>query len=80
LLHALVVLAAWRVLTGVYLLNGMPILQLYAQGGALFDVPSQVLSMLPYLTTIVVLTIFSSRTGRHRLAAPGCLGKPFQPA
>jgi simple sugar transport system permease protein len=36
--------------------------------------------MLPYLATIVVLTILSSRTGRHRLAAPGCLGKPFQPA
>jgi len=80
---ALVVFATWRpwrLLAGAYLFGGVSILQLYAQGGALFDVPSQVLSMLPYLATIVVLTILSSRTGRHRLAAPGCLGKPFQPA
>ena len=80
---ALVVFAAWRpwrLLIGAYLFGGVSILQLYAQGGAVFDVPSQVLSMLPYLATIVVLTILSSRTGRHRLAAPGCLGKPFHPA
>jgi len=80
---ALVVFAAWRpwrLLAGAYLFGGVSILQLYAQGGALFDVPSQVLSMLPYLATIVVLTLLSSRTGRHRLAAPACLGKPFHPA
>ncbi|MEO1091304.1 MAG: ABC transporter permease [Pseudomonadota bacterium] len=79
---ALVVFAAWRpwrVLVGAYLFGGVSILQLHAQGGALFDVPSQVLSMLPYLATIVVLTVISSRSGRRGLAAPGCLGKPFDP-
>ena len=80
---ALVVFAAWRpwrLLAGAYLFGGVSILQLYAQGGALFDVPSQVLSMLPYIATIVVLTILSSTGARARLAAPACLGKPFHPA
>ncbi len=77
---ALVVFAAWRpwrLLLGAYLFGGVSILQLHAQGGALFDVPSQVLSMLPYLATIVVLTLLSIRGAGTRLAAPACLGKPF---
>ncbi len=80
---ALVVFAAWRpwrLLLGAYLFGGVSILQLYAQGGALFDVPSQVLAMLPYLATIVVLTVLSSRGVRALLAAPACLGKPFHAA
>ncbi|TVQ35036.1 MAG: ABC transporter permease [Geminicoccaceae bacterium] len=80
---ALVVFAAWRpwrLLVGAYLFGGVSILQLHAQGGALFNVPAQVLAMLPYLATIVVLTLISSRSGRFGLAAPGSLGKPFHPA
>ncbi|MFW5835080.1 MAG: ABC transporter permease [Pseudomonadota bacterium] len=80
---ALVVFAAWRpwrLLVGAYLFGGVSILQLHAQGGALFDVPSQVLAMLPYLATIVVLTLISARSGALGLAAPGSLGKPFHPA
>jgi general nucleoside transport system permease protein len=80
---ALVVFAAWkpwRLLVGAYLFGGVSILGLHAQGGALFDVPAQVLSMLPYIATVVVLTVISSRTGRQGLAAPGSLGKPFHTA
>ena len=69
---ALVVFAAWRplrVLIGAYLFGGVTILQLHAQGGALIDIPSQFLSMLPYIATIIVLTLMSSWGGtRKRLA------------
>ena len=80
---ALVVFAAWRpwrLMVGAYLFGGVSILQLHVQGGAWLDVPSQVLAMLPYLATIVVLTLISSQAGRQGLAAPGSLGRPFHAA
>ena len=79
---ALVVFAAWRplrVLIGAYLFGGVTILQLHAQGGAVIDIPSQYLSMLPYIATIIVLTLMSSGAARRRLQAPACLGRPFHP-
>ncbi len=79
---ALVVFAAWRplrVLIGAYLFGGVTILQLHAQGGSLIDIPSQFLSMLPYIATILVLTFMSSGAARRRLRAPACLSKPFHP-
>ncbi len=79
---ALVVFAAWRparVLIGAYLFGGVTILQLHAQGGSLINIPSQFLSMLPYIATILVLTFMSSGAARRRLQAPACLGRPFHP-
>jgi simple sugar transport system permease protein len=79
---ALVVFSAWRpwrALIGAYLFGGVTILQLYAQGSGLFDVPAQLLSMLPYLATILVLTLISAGPWKGWLAAPACLGKPFHP-
>jgi len=79
---ALVVFAAWRplrVLVGAYLFGGVTILQLHAQGLGLFAVPSQVMSMLPYLATILVLVIISIGPWKARLNAPACIGKPFRP-
>ena len=79
---ALVVFAAWRpwrLLLGAYLFGGVTILQLYAQGSALLHLPAQFLSMLPYLATILVLTIISAGPWKGRLNAPACLGKPFHP-
>lgn len=80
---ALVVFATWRpwrVLFGAYLFGGVTILQLTAQAADWFDVPSQIMSMLPYIATILVLTIISAGPWRARLNAPACLGKPFRPA
>lgn len=80
---ALVVFASWRplrLLAGAYLFGGVTILQLYVQGMGGIGVPSQVMSMLPYIATIVVLTIISAGSVRGRLDAPACLGKPFRPA
>ena len=80
---ALVVFAAWRpwrAFVGAYLFGGVTILQLYVQGMGGIGVPAQVMSMLPYLATILVLTIISAGSVRGRLDAPACLGKPFRPA
>jgi simple sugar transport system permease protein len=66
-------------LGGAYLFGGVTILQLHAQGGSLIDIPSQFLSMLPYIATILVLTFMSSGAGQRRLRAPACLGRPFHP-
>jgi ABC-type uncharacterized transport system permease subunit len=80
---ALVVFSSWRplrLLLGAYLFGGVTILQLYAQGAGGFGVPAQVLSMLPYLATILVLVIISAGPWKGRLNAPACLGKPFRPA
>ena len=79
---ALVVFSTWkpvRVLAGAYIFGGVTILQLHAQGFGI-EVPSQILSMLPYLATILVLVLISMDSARVRLSAPACLGKVFHPA
>jgi simple sugar transport system permease protein len=79
---ALVVFAAWRpwrVLLGAYLFGGITILQLHSQALGV-KVDAQLLSMLPYLATIVVLVIISRDEMKTRLTAPACLGKPFHAA
>jgi simple sugar transport system permease protein len=76
---ALVVFAAWRpwrVLAGAYLFGGISVLQLHSQALGV-TVDAQLLSMLPYLATIVVLVLISRDTLRMRLNAPACLGRPF---
>lgn len=80
---ALVVFAAWRpwrVLLGAYLFGGVSVLQLHAQGLGLLPVPSQYLSMLPYLVTILALVVVHAGPWRRRLEAPACLGRPFVPS
>jgi simple sugar transport system permease protein len=76
---ALVVFAAWRpwfVLLGAYLFGGITVLQLHSQALGI-GIDAQLLAMLPYLATIVVLVLVSSDAARLRLRAPACLGKPF---
>jgi simple sugar transport system permease protein len=79
---ALVVFATWkpgRVLLGAYLFGGVTIVQLHAQGAGL-SVSSHLLSMLPYLATILVLVLISRDRTRIRLNAPACIGRPFRPS
>ncbi len=76
---ALVVFAAWkpwRAFFGAYLFGGITIVQLHIQGLGI-DMPSQILSMLPYLVTILVLVLMSRESNRLKLSAPACLGKVF---
>ena len=79
---ALVVFATWRpgrLLLGAYMFGAITILQLYAQGAGI-EVPSQFMSMLPYLATILVLVLISRDRSKIRLNAPACIGKVFRPA
>lgn len=76
---ALVVFAMWmpsRVLMGAYMFGGITILQLHGQGIGI-SIPSEFLSMLPYLATIIVLVIISRQA--QSSFAPANLGKPFHP-
>jgi simple sugar transport system permease protein len=78
---ALVVFATWkpwRILAGAYLFGGVTLAQFQAQGLGV-DIPSQYLSMLPYIATIVVLAVISRDAAAIRRNAPASLGKPFHP-
>ncbi|PCD78068.1 ABC transporter permease [Pseudothioclava arenosa] len=76
---AIVVFASWRaerVLIGAYLFGGITALQLQLQA-AEYSIPVHLLSMAPYVITIVVLVILSA-VHRHGVqAAPAALGKSF---
>ncbi|CAG1000929.1 putative riboflavin import permease protein RfuD [Burkholderiales bacterium] len=79
---ALVVFATWkpwRVLAGAYLFGGVTLAQFQVQALGV-AIPSQYLSMLPYLATIVVLAMISRDAVAIRLNAPASLGRPFHPA
>jgi ABC-type uncharacterized transport system permease subunit len=77
---ALVVFSSWRpgrLVTGAYLFGAVTILQLHAQGLGL-GIPSQFMSALPYLATVIVLVLISrARTGGS--TAPAALGTVFVP-
>ena len=78
---ALVVFSVWqpgRLLLGAYLFGAISILQLHGQALGI-NVPSQWMSMLPYLTTIIVLVIISRDRGRIRRNAPASIGQAFHP-
>jgi simple sugar transport system permease protein len=78
---ALVVFATWkplRVLLGAYLFGGVTVLQLHAQGFGL-SVPSEIMSMLPYAATIIVLAIICRDPKTILLNQPVSLGKSFHP-
>lgn len=78
---ALVVFASWRpgrLVLGAYLFGAVSILQLHAQGAGL-GIPSQLMTSLPYLATIVVLMIISRTRGTAGSAAPASLGLVFVP-
>jgi general nucleoside transport system permease protein len=67
----------WRLLFGAYLFGFFSIAQLQAQGFGV-AIPSEFLSMLPYLATVLVLVIISRDAKRIRLNAPASLGKAFR--
>ncbi len=78
---ALVVFASWRpwrVLAGGYLFGAVTIGQLHAQAFGI-GVPSQLLSAMPYIATIVVLIIISHNRRTTLINTPASLGKPFVP-
>jgi simple sugar transport system permease protein len=78
---ALTTFATWRparVLLGAYLFGGVTMLQFHLQGSGV-EIPSQLLNMLPYVSTIVVLALISRNPKWIRVNMPASLGKPFTP-
>ncbi|HTZ01238.1 MAG TPA: ABC transporter permease [Xanthobacteraceae bacterium] len=78
---ALVVFASWRparLAGGAYLFGAVTILQLHAQALGL-GIPSQLMSSLPYLATVIVLVLISRTRGSAGSAAPASLGVAFVP-
>ena len=86
---ALVVFAGWkagRLLIGAYLFGALIWAGLNAKAGgfsgflpAIQSIPSEFWAAMPYVMTVVVLAIISSRESGGG-NAPACLGKPFLPA
>jgi simple sugar transport system permease protein len=78
---ALTTFATWRparVLLGAYLFGGVTMVQFHLQTAGV-DIPSQFLSMLPYLATILVLALISRNPRWLRVNMPASIGKPFFP-
>ena len=78
---ALVIFGTWhpaRAAIGAYLFGGVEALQLRMQAAG-SSVPASLLLMLPYLMTLIVLTVISIRKGKGTgLGAPAALGNPFR--
>jgi simple sugar transport system permease protein len=78
---ALVVFSSWlpgRLAGGAYLFGAVSILQLHAQGLGL-GIPSQLMSSLPYIATVIVLVLISRARVTAGSAAPASLGLVFVP-
>ncbi len=78
---ALVVFGSWlpfRVAIGAYLFGTVSILGLAVQTKGL-NIPSQFLTSLPYIVTIVALVVISGNRALTRANTPTCLGQPFVP-
>jgi simple sugar transport system permease protein len=76
---AIVVFASWRaerVLIGAYLFGGITALQLQLQAAG-YAIPVHLLSMAPYVITIIVLVILSAAHRHGVAAAPAALGRSF---
>lgn len=78
---ALVVFASWRterVLLGAWLFGFASILNLLLQGYG-YEISPNLLAMLPYVVTIVVLVMMMRRKHGQGVVAPRSLGRPYYP-
>ncbi|MAY14495.1 MULTISPECIES: ABC transporter permease [Oceanospirillaceae] len=78
---SLVVFASWkaeRILLGAYLFGFASILHLVLQGTR-FEVPPNIMAMLPYAATIIVLVWLSSDAIKTKMSAPKSIGQPYRP-
>lgn len=76
---ALVVFAMWRVervVIGAYLFGAASIAELLVQSAGI-SVPSQLMTSIPYIVTIVAVSILSMDGKRVRLNAPVSLGRVY---
>jgi general nucleoside transport system permease protein len=76
---ALVIFGFWRpdlTLVGAYLFGAATSLAFTLQARG-YDIAPQLLDSLPYVLTVVVLVIVSSRSTSRRMGAPAALGLPY---
>lgn len=74
---ALTIFAMWdpgRALLGAYLFGGVRVLQFRLQP---YGIPSNLLNMLPFILTIVVLLMISEQAFRRRVGVPAALMQPY---
>jgi simple sugar transport system permease protein len=78
---ALVIFSMWnpyRALIGSYLFGGIIAMQLRLQAEGKINISPNLLMMLPYLTTLIIMIIFSfNENFRKRMGAPSALGVPY---
>jgi len=75
---ALVIFSGWmpqRAVIGAYLFGGLDVLSFKLQAIG-FTIPYQLLKMIPYIATILVL-LLSLVKEKYKLKAPSALGKPY---
>lgn len=78
---ALVVFASWRterILLGAWLFGFASILHLLLQGYG-YEISPNLLAMLPYIVTILVLVMMMNRKRGEGIFAPRSLGQPYYP-
>lgn len=68
----------WRVAIGAYLFGAVMILGFSLQAVGI-GIPSQLLSSLPYVVTVIALVVISGNRALTRANTPACLGQPFVP-
>ncbi|ASJ76791.1 ABC transporter permease [Granulosicoccus antarcticus] len=76
---ALVVFGMWqplRIAIGAYLFGAVSLLELFIQGQG-FAIPSQLMSAMPYIITIIILAVMSRNPRLIRLNHPASLGQPY---
>jgi general nucleoside transport system permease protein len=76
---ALVIFAFWRAdlcLVGAYVFGALSALPYTLQARGV-TVSTDLVQMVPYLATVLVLVLISSGWSRRRLGAPGALGLPY---
>jgi len=77
---ALVIFSFWkpqRAVVGAFLFGGIISLQIQLQTKGV-PIPSDLMNMLPYLATIVVLVLLSRGHTLKRVGAPSALGLPYE--
>ena len=78
---ALVVFSSWlpwRLAIGAYLFGTITVMGFSLQAHGI-GIPSQLLSSLPYIVTILALVVISGNRALTRANTPACLGQPFVP-
>ena len=65
-------------MVGAYLFGTITVMGFSLQAYGI-GIPSQLLSSLPYVVTILVLVLISRNRALMRANTPACLGQPFVP-